>query len=659
VAFKLPSITSAIPRDLRSFCDRVREALNAQGNDRIITRRDLIATGVVVVGPGNTLQPTDPTELAKVKYDTPPAPTGLATSGAIANIILTWDAPNYPGHSYTEVYVADTNTFTSRVKLADVPGSTYSHSVGASTTKYYWIRFVNVAEVPGPYNSTTGVSGTTGDDPDYLISVLSDAYGVTGDGLFFQINSPTVINGVTIPAGTYIKQAVIADATIARAKIQDLAVDNAKIADLSAVKITAGFLDAARIEAGTISASKLDFTVVGTTNVVGTINASSEGIRISGTRIQIDGNVTFSAGYDPTTKITSGGAATDINNNVTTISGGKITTGSIAADKINVTNLIVENLKTSASGQRVEITKANNDLRVYNASGTLIAQFGGTGFGAIAKITSVAASGPALWGENTGAAAIYGVNTGASPSMAIQGYASSSGYGVYGQSVSGESIRGLATAGGGNNHGVRGLNTNGNGAGSNTAGLVGAANGYDFYADGAGTNYGPFTGTHDALTDPNDSFIIGDIVVDSQLVRRNGISSAITLIKTSTSANQKAALGVICAEQHPFENNIPAVYMSGFDEETGLPVPTAEYEIDKQTYNLVAVNALGEGQINVCGEGGNIEAGDLIVTSSLPGKGMKQSDDIVRAVTVAKARESVTFASPTEVKQIACIYLCG
>jgi hypothetical protein len=370
VAFKLPSITSAIPRDLRSFCDRVREALNAQGNDRIITRRDLIATGVVVVGPGNTLQPTDPTELAKVKYDTPPAPTGLATSGAIANIILTWDAPNYPGHSYTEVYVADTNTFTSRVKLADVPGSTYSHSVGASTTKYYWIRFVNVAEVPGPYNSTTGVSGTTGDDPDYLISVLSDAYGVTGDGLFFQINSPTVINGVTIPAGTYIKQAVIADATIARAKIQDLAVDNAKIADLSAVKITAGFLDAARIEAGTISASKLDFTVVGTTNVVGTINASSEGIRISGTRIQIDGNVTFSAGYDPTTKITSGGAATDINNNVTTISGGKITTGSIAADKINVTNLIVENLKTSASGQRVEITKANNDLRVYNASGT-------------------------------------------------------------------------------------------------------------------------------------------------------------------------------------------------------------------------------------------------------------------------------------------------
>jgi hypothetical protein len=84
-----------------------------------------------------------------------------------------------------------------------------------------------------------------------------------------------------------------------------------------------------------------------------------------------------------------------------------------------------------------------------------------------------------------------------------------------------------------------------------------------------------------------------------------------------------------------------------------------DYEPDCQVYNIMAVNALGEGQINVCGEGGDIQAGDLIVTSSIPGKGMKQADDIVRSITVAKARESVTFSSPTEVKQIACIYLSG
>jgi hypothetical protein len=756
VAFKLPSITSAIPRDLRSFCDRVREALNAQGNDRIITRRDLIATGVVVVGPGNTLQPTDPTELAKVKYDTPPAPTGLATSGAIANIILTWDAPKYVGHSYTEIFVADTNTFADRVKLADVPGSVYSHSVGSATTKYYWIRFVNVVDVPGPFNSTTGVSGTTGSDPAYLLGVLTGSitsselstalnteittntteitnvrnlYTVkmdnngflTGFGLMstladggvavsdfftnvnrFAVTAPMTTmplwasgtaysvgqsvrisgtttkilvckvagtsggsapsisgaigsivtdntvewqisssvpfavlstsltaNGVTLAPGVYIDGASIVNATIGSAQIGLATIDDARITDLNATKITAGSLQ------------------------VGSYIQSSNFITsVQGWKIDAAGSVEFGSG---TFRGALSGATGTFAGSLSAASGTFTGTLSAATGTFSGT-VSASTFNTATSGQRVELSSSTNDVRVYNASGTLIAQLGGTGLGASLKATSTTLVGPAVWGVNTGAPGVYGQAT---TGEAVYGYASSSGYGVYGQSVSGESIRGLATAGGGNNHGVRGLNTNGNGAGSNTAGLVGAANGYDFYADGAGTNYGPFTGTHDALTDPNDNFTIGDIVVDSQLVRRNGISSAITLVKTSTSANQKAALGVICAEQHPFENNIPAVYMSGFDEETGLPVPTAEYEIDKQTYNLVAVNALGEGQINVCGEGGNIEAGDLIVTSSLPGKGMKQSDDIVRAITVAKARESVTFASQTEVKQIACIYLCG
>jgi hypothetical protein len=51
--------------------------------------------------------------------------------------------------------------------------------------------------------------------------------------------------------------------------------------------------------------------------------------------------------------------------------------------------------------------------------------------------------------------------------------------------------------------------------------------------------------------------------------------------------------------------------------------------------------------------------GDYITTSSMPGKGMKQDDDLLHNYTVAKARENVTFSSPTEVKQIACSYHCG
>jgi hypothetical protein len=43
----------------------------------------------------------------------------------------------------------------------------------------------------------------------------------------------------------------------------------------------------------------------------------------------------------------------------------------------------------------------------------------------------------------------------------------------------------------------------------------------------------------------------------------------------------------------------------------------------------------------------------------MPGKGMKQDDDLLHNYTVAKARENVTFSSPTEVKQIVCSYHCG
>ena len=83
------------------------------------------------------------------------------------------------------------------------------------------------------------------------------------------------------------------------------------------------------------------------------------------------------------------------------------------------------------------------------------------------------------------------------------------------------------------------------------------------------------------------------------------------------------------------------------------------YQTIVDNHKFVYVNSVGEGLINVCGENGDIEIGDYITTSSIPGKGMKQSDDLMHNYTVAKARENVTFSSPTEVKQIACSYHCG
>ena len=88
-------------------------------------------------------------------------------------------------------------------------------------------------------------------------------------------------------------------------------------------------------------------------------------------------------------------------------------------------------------------------------------------------------------------------------------------------------------------------------------------------------------------------------------------------------------------------------------------IPVVEWYDLRLTHDAITINALGEGQINVCGEGGNLLPGDLITTSSTSGKGMRQADDVVRASSVAKCREAVTFDSPDQVRMVACIYLCG
>jgi hypothetical protein len=64
--------------------------------------------------------------------------------------------------------------------------------------------------------------------------------GITPTAPFIVQTTPTVINGVAVPVGTYIADGYIKNGTITNAKIANAAIDNAKIANLSADKIRAG-----------------------------------------------------------------------------------------------------------------------------------------------------------------------------------------------------------------------------------------------------------------------------------------------------------------------------------------------------------------------------------------------------------------------------------
>lgn len=164
--------------------------------------------------------------------------------------------------------------------------------------------------------------------------------------------------------------------------------------------------------------------------------------------------------------------------------------------------------------------------------------------------------------------------------------------------------------------------------------------------------YGPFTGSHEGAIDPFDAAGQGDIVVDAELLQSDSLIDTFHRVASSSAANQVGAVGVV-VRRGPFGDHVPAAY-SWPDEEYD-----PAFDAVKDNYEMVVMAAVGEGQINVCGQNGNISKGDLIVCSDMPGKGMRQSDDVVRSYTVAKARTAVTFTDPDEVKLVPCIYLCG
>jgi len=70
-------------------------------------------------------------------------------------------------------------------------------------------------------------------------------------------------------------------------------------------------IDGGSISANTITTTQLNFTPVQGSNVIASINASVEGIRIDADNITISGSTTFSSGYDPTGRVLAVGGTYD------------------------------------------------------------------------------------------------------------------------------------------------------------------------------------------------------------------------------------------------------------------------------------------------------------------------------------------------------------
>jgi len=236
---------------------------------------------------------------------------------------------------------------------------------------------------------------------------------------------------------------------------------------------------------------------------------------------------------------------------------------------------------------------------------------------------------------------VYGITVATSGNYAgVHGRHSSSGnfgrlgdktYGVYGESKTFQSraVYGKATST--NSIGVVGIAKN-----TNSTGVWGEGALWDFYAGGAGTNYGPFTGAHEVrLTEsfPLDLIlgmivsVTGDTIVRKKKDGTVSLSSTLPTVVLSDLANDKKVFGVLVSES---------------------PLPEDHWYTGNKGERFGIVNALGEGRVWVSNINGNIQAGDYITTSNIAGYGQPQEDDLLHSYTLGKATENVDWDSVEE-----------
>lgn len=183
---KVPSIPAVTDGNLTQVARMIKHLLDVREGrvgdimDANVTFRDLVQTGLAVKP--NWSSPRYPVAPPNVYFDgynpatdyTPPAaPQNIVATGGIGVVILQWDTPAYRNHSYAEVWRAETNALGDAVLIGTTDTRFYTDTIGSGVTRYYWVRFVSVANVTGPYHGTEGILGQTGQDPAYLLQLLT------------------------------------------------------------------------------------------------------------------------------------------------------------------------------------------------------------------------------------------------------------------------------------------------------------------------------------------------------------------------------------------------------------------------------------------------------------------------------------------------------
>jgi len=199
---------------------------------------------------------------------------------------------------------------------------------------------------------------------------------VSGDNVSSLTNDSAYINGGQVNSNvTSISGGVITTGTVAAARIDVSGVISAGSIIVSGDNVSNLTNDSAYINGGQVNSNVTSISGGAiTTGTVAAARIDVSGVITAGSIIVSGDNITTltnNAGY---TDFDANDVETAIANNVTTISGSKITTGTINASLVSVTNLSATNITTGTlSASRLNI----DGITLENSGGQLIIKSGG------------------------------------------------------------------------------------------------------------------------------------------------------------------------------------------------------------------------------------------------------------------------------------------
>ena len=167
------------------------------------------------------------------------------------------------------------------------------------------------------------------------------------------------------------------------------------------------------------------------------------------------------------------------------------------------------------------------------------------------------------------------------------------------------------------------------------------------YLNVTGSGQINFTGQHRNIMNKNiTNTSIGLIVsstgkfINTDNTLKASINESLPICIFSNSDNDKKVFGVLSDKE---DNENTRSYSSG----NWGSVYTKQNTNEQRMF----INSVGEGGIWVCNKNGNIENGDYITSSTVPGYGVKQADDLLHNYTVAKITCDCNFSTTKIVKQ--------